>query len=138
MAVNSVQYYAASVTFNSVTYDKTSGGPLEVTEAENPNVMSDKTGDAVYPTFTKAVGYQPTVFVKMRDIESVPTRGASSSLEVVYTEASGQRKRTYATMIYVGKDASLVHAAPGETVLRFDHQSADGTSEWFSDGAVGG
>ena len=136
MAVNNVQYYAYQVDFNSETYDKSAGGPLEVTETENPNVLADKTGSAKFPTFNRAVGFQPTVFIKMRDIESVPTRDAKSSL-VCYAETqTGNRKRTYLNMVFQGKDATVPHAAPGETVLRFDHESADGTTEWYSDSAV--
>jgi hypothetical protein len=136
MAVNNVQYYPYQITFNSATYDKAAGGPLEVTESENPEVISDMTGNATLPTFVKAVGYRPSVFVKLRDIESVPTRGATSDLVCYTTTATGNRKRTYADMVFIGKDASIVRAQPGETVLRFDHESDDGTTEWYADSAV--
>jgi hypothetical protein len=138
MSVNNTQYFPYKITFGSgVTYDKSNGGVLEVTHTENPQVLSDKTSESVMPTCTIPVGYQPSVFVKLRDIEKVPVKGTKETLIAFSKTTSGNRSRTYANMIFIGSDSSVTHGMPGEVVLRFDLQSADGTTTaWFTDAAV--
>lgn len=136
MSVPDVPYFPYKVEFNTKTWDKSQGGPLEITASANPEVISDMTGDAVLPTFTKRVGGKPVVFLKVRDREHGLTENDKYDLKCYVTENSGNRLRTYKTMVFIGEDDSLVRAQPGETVLRFDHESADGTTKWYADSAV--
>lgn len=126
-------YYANSVAFNSVTYDKTSGGPLEVTQSENPTVVATRTGAAILPLAIKVVERTPSVFVKLQDLTIRPTIGTKASLVAIFTYNGGTKTRTYANMVFTGQDHTQIKSQPGETVLRFDHESADGTTDWFTD-----
>lgn len=133
MAVNNVFYYANSAAFNSVTYDKSSGGPIEVTQSENSNVVASRSGAAILPTAVKVVERTPSVFVKLQDITVRPTIGTKASLVVIFTYNGGTKTRTYSNMVFVGQDHTQIKSQPGETVLRFDHESSDGTTDWYAD-----
>ena len=124
--------YLQQFTFNTVTYSKTSGGPLDLIINENPQHVADRTGDAQYPTFVGITDIDPVVFVKMRDVASLPTRGAKSDLVATVSDGSTTKTITLSDMVYIGVETNIVRASPGEIVLQFVHQSDDGSTNWMS------
>ncbi|MFQ5409537.1 MAG: hypothetical protein ACE5FI_14095 [Anaerolineales bacterium] len=124
--------YLSQFTFNAVTYTKTLGGPLDLIINENAQQVADRTGDAQYPTFVAVTDIDPVVFVKMRDVASLPTRGANSDLVATISDGNATKTLTLSTMTYIGVETNIVRASPGEIVLQFVHESADGSTNWMS------
>lgn len=124
--------HLSQFTFNSVTYDKTSGGPLDCIINDNAINVSDRTGDANYPMAVAVTDIDPTVFIKMRDLTLNITRGTKGNLVVTVKTPTGNKVGTMATMVYVGLDTNQVRANPGEIVLKFVHESAGGTAQWLT------
>jgi len=125
--------YLSQFTFNSVTYSKTSGGPLDLIINENVQNVSDRTGDAKYPMAVALTDVDPIVFIKMRDTSLNVAKGTSGNLVATVKKGDGTTKvATMTNMVYAGLDTNQVRANPGEIVLKFIHESSDGTSNWIS------
>lgn len=132
MAIN-VSYYLQSVAWNSVTWDNTLGGTLEVTFEHGGDPLDDRTGIDEYNTFLAIVNKICRATVRIREVKSVLSPGAAeSSLVLTLKSKSGN---TGGTVVITMSQMQLVsvrgnqgRANVGDAEFTFMHRSSDGSS----------
>jgi hypothetical protein len=126
-----VTIYPTSVAYNSVTYDKSSGGPLQVMISFGGNPLPDWTGDAFYAEFNAAVNGFCNVGVMLRAPNVILVPNTKASLVCIFGGKSGGTTMTltFTNMVYF--NASPIQqgrGTPGSIMLNFGHESGDGTT----------
>jgi hypothetical protein len=126
MAVT-VSYYAKAITWNSITWDTTSGGPLEVSHEHGGDNIEDRTGDNEYPPFNTIVNRALRVTVRIREVKQTLALNSKSSLVATLTIKPGGPTQTvtYAGMVLKDVRGAQGRATVGDTELVFVHESAD-------------
>lgn len=121
--------YAQTVTWNSNTWNSTSGGPIMAEYVHAGEPLEDRTGDALYPPFVAIVNGRCEVRIRLREIKDVTALGTKSNLAITATGKSNTVTVTCAGMVLVGVDpGSQSRAEGGSRTMIFRHESADGTT----------
>ena len=129
MALPTTTYYLTSFVWNSVTFDKSAGGTLELRFEHEGEPLEGRTGDDLYATFLAIVDHKVRVTLRMRDVKQTQTPGAASSgITATLKSASGAPTLTFATMKLFAVRASQGRASLGDVELVFAHVSADGST----------
>jgi hypothetical protein len=132
MSVPAVKIYPRSATFNTVAWDKSSGGPTMVEAYEGGSPLEVRSGDAFYPTSTVPTEGTSRVTLRLLDASVRPTVGTKSTFIVVGSLGSSDaavQTHTFINMVYMGVSMSIHRAAPNEVELNFHYESADGTTK---------
>jgi len=125
----STTIYASTVTWNSLTWNSGSGGPIQVRYTHSGQVVADRTGDDEYPRNIIVADKDCRVFVTLRDVKQVSALGAfSGSLVVTLDDGTTTSTITFATMLLYEVNGSQGRANPGEVELAFVHESSGGTA----------
>jgi len=123
MAVN-VTYYPKSITWNSITWDTTSGGPLEVTHEHAGDNIEDRTGDNEYPPFNVVVNRALRVTVRIREMRQTLALNTESDLVATLTVKPGTTQIVrYKNMVLKEVRGSQGRAVVGDAELVFVHES---------------
>lgn len=95
-----------SATFNGVTYDAGSGGPIGFRRRRTVKVLADRVAGAVGPGFLAIVAQQIELTLTLRDATALaPAPGTKSSLVVVLKTGGGTK--TYTCNNAVAMDSEL-------------------------------
>ncbi len=124
-----VTIYAKTVTFNLVTYDATSGGPIRCEYTLSGDPLADYTGDNNFSPFVAVVNQKCVVRVRLREIKRTEAPGAKSNLVITCTGKANTVTLTFANMVYLGVEpGEQERAAAGSATMVFQHESADGAA----------
>lgn len=132
MAIN-VSYYLKQATWNSLTWDASTGGTLEMTIEHGGDPLDDRTGDNEYNPFLAVVNKMARVTLRMREVKWTTNPGAAeSSLVFTLTSKSGN---TGGTVTITLAQMQLIHlrmsqgrAITGDVEMVFMHRSSDGST----------
>jgi hypothetical protein len=124
-----ITYAASQFTFNSVTYNNTSGGVMRVTVEDNSRELETRVGDNLYPTSVEAVDASCVVTVSLSEFgPTIPTMGTSSNLVATLVKNGGTETETFYNMKYMGSSANQDRASSATIDFRFVFQSDDGVN----------
>jgi hypothetical protein len=124
-----ITYAASAFTFNSVTYNNTSGGVMRVTVEDNSRELETRVGDNLYPTSVEAVDASCVVTVSLSEFgPTIPTMGTSSNLVATLVKNGGTETETFYNMKYMGNSANQDRASSATIDMRFVFQSDDGVN----------
>lgn len=128
MAVT-VTFYPKTVTWNSVTWDNTSGGPIQFDVELGGEELPDRTGDDEFPTFMAIVNKMCRATLRLREFKQAIQPGTESNMVLTLRVKSGSNPTvTIPNMSFVRVRSNQPRAAVGEAELEFTHRSADGTA----------
>ena len=128
MAVT-VTIYPKIITWNSLTWDNTNGGPLAIRYMHTGRAITDRTGDSEYPTFTAIVDKELRITVSLRELKEVLVRGTKSDMvATVETKGGATSTITFAGMVLEAGTGSQDRAVPGGTELTFVHENVSGAN----------
>jgi hypothetical protein len=124
-------FYLKTFVWNSVTFDKSSGGTLELRFEHEGEPLKGWTGDDEYPTFLAVVNKGCRVILRLRDVSQKQAPGAANS-NIVATlripSDTGNPTITFATMTLIAVRGTQGRAQTGDVELVFEHLSANGTT----------
>jgi predicted RNA-binding protein with TRAM domain len=125
-----VTIYCQSVVWNSVTYDKSSGGPLAVTYQHEGDPIEDRTGDNEYAVFVAAANKGMRVTARLRDVKQTLAIGTKAQLVATLIGKSNDAPRTltFPGMVLMGVRGAQDRASPGDVEISLVHESTDGTT----------
>ena len=132
MADTDREWGIKSVTFNSVTYSKTSGMPLDIDWDDSSNEISDRVADEEYASAVIIPEKDLVLSITFREMYISIVKGTKSDVVVVFvkndnTLAAPQiTTRTFADMRFLGQRAGLQKSIPGQNTLAWRYEG-DGT-----------
>lgn len=131
---NVLTLYAQTITWNSKTWNATSGGPLEVRISRTGTVLRSLTADDVYSRGTFVVDKDLIIGVKLQDLAQITVEPGDGPSNMVITLKQGSGSTTgsvitAANMIATDVNAGQIRANLGEIDMAFTHQSADGATD---------
>jgi len=127
-----VTYYVQSVVWNSVTYDCTGGGPLEVRIDHEGDPIEDRTGCDLYPSWVTVVNRIVQVVLRIREVKYVGALSTKSDMTITLKTKAGTVAIAAPDMVLTSVRMSQGRAAPGDCELTWRHESDDGTSNPLS------
>ena len=127
MAV-SYSFQVQQITFNSVTYDSTSGGPLMVTIRHSGDPLEGRSGADEYAAFLAVVDKIAEVQFSVADVKFITALGTSGTFTCTLKLKSTTVVITLATMVLVNVEMSQRRASLGEMTATLRHESANGTT----------
>lgn len=127
-----VTYYVDSVVWNSVTYNCTNGGPLEVRIDHEGEPLEDRSGCDNYTTFLVVVNKMLQVILRIREVKYVGALGTKSDMTITLKTKTGTVSIACPDMVLIKAGMSQGRAQPGECELTWRHESDDGTSNPLS------
>lgn len=133
MALNRT-IYAKSFSFNSVTYDRSTGGPISAIIDDGGEEVEDRVAADEYPTDLSVVNKFLECRIVAREVKwATPVKGTNSNIVLTTTDKDGNDTTlTLASMTLIQKITTQDRAQPAITELRFRHLSSDGTTEPLS------
>jgi hypothetical protein len=120
--------YPVSVTFNGVTYDKSTHGLIRLRYQHGGEELADRVAEEFYPTLIAATNGYCRVQITVREVKQTPTVGTNGALVATISTPGASTTLTFATMTYLGVESEQGRATPGEATLSFAHQSANGST----------
>jgi hypothetical protein len=124
-------YTISSITWNSVTYNATSGGPLGLVFGHPGRPILDRTGDDIYSPAVIIPERDITVSFRLRQISGLLVPGAAKSNLVCVLKVADRPDTTYTLtfydMVLVDWQSSLQRSVPGEITLTFAHEHGSNT-----------
>lgn len=120
-------YTIVSATFNGVTYDATSGGPLGLTFDHRGDTILDRTADDIYSPAVIVPERNIMAGFRMRQLYLSEVPGAVNSPLVFVLKSAGRPNATNYTltlsnMVLADMSSSLQRSIPGEVALSFVHE----------------
>ena len=127
---DNITIYPKSITFNSVAYSNTSGGPIQLTYSKDGSVLETRTGVDVYPQSVAVTDLSYRVTARLQTFGLDLVEGTTASLVGVATTAGGVDKTyTWTTMVLTKISGTQDRAQEGYSEYTFVHESADGTTD---------
>lgn len=124
-------YTIVSVTFNSVTYNATTGGPLGITFDHRGDTILDRTADDIYSPAVIMPERNIMAGFRMRQLFLAEVPGATKSNLVFVLTSAGRPTAnytlTFSDMVLADVSSSLQRSIPGEVALSFVHEHSSGT-----------
>jgi hypothetical protein len=129
MAKPNTTIYLASVAFNSVTYDKTVGGPQGINTEIGGTNRPFFSGDAQWPVFNPIIENQGAITVELSEYAESIVIGTTGNLAITITKPDATTASiTYANMKFAGSTAGQAFGRYATRVLRFVYEAATGTT----------
>ena len=129
MAKPATSIYLASVVFNSVTYDKTAGGPQGINAEVGGTNRPFFSGDAQWPVFNPIIENQAAITVELSEYSETITIGTTGSIAITITKPDATTiSITYANMKFAGSTSGQAFGRYATRVLRFVYEAASGTT----------
>jgi len=129
MANPSTTICAQTVTWNSLTWNADSGGPIGVEWDKSVSPVEDYTGGDEYPRQVFTPRKRLEVRVIMRDPPDIALGTATSNIVVTYQTLSSTKQVTFANMKFTGIRSVQNWGDPRSEALVFVHQSSDGSTD---------
>jgi hypothetical protein len=125
-----VTFKCSSVTWNSHTWNATSGGPIECSYTHSGNPIENRMGDNEWPTVVGTPDKSCTAIVILREVAQViDIDGTASDIVLTLAGRVGVSSTiTLKSMVLVDVSGSQRRGEFGAVVLRMAHQSSDGTT----------
>jgi hypothetical protein len=126
-----ITFKASQVTWDGNTWDTaTNGGPIEVSYAHSGRIEENRVGDNVYPTVVATPDKSCVATVTLREVKQTLDLGDVGADMVMTVSGKGvvTQNITLAGMVLVDVGAVQRRGEFGAVVLRFAHESADGTT----------
>lgn len=122
--------YLQSFTWNSVTYNTSTGGPIKlVYENNTENVVRARSGDDFYAKFVAGVGGFCRVMVTLQEVKLTTALNTKSNGSGVCTGKANTSTVSFAGLVLVGVvDGTQEFGTPGTVTLVFEHESADAST----------
>ena len=121
--------YPKSFTWNSVTYNGTTGGTLRFEYQHEGTPFLDRTADDEYSSFVVITDKRLIVRVRLREVKYVTALGTKSDASIIITGKTNAATITFVGLVLVGASPGEQGRAEGGSVtLVFEHESADGTT----------
>ena len=128
MAVT-VTFYPKTVAWNSLTWDNTSGGPIQFDVELGGEELLDRTGDDEFNTFTAIVNKICRATIRLREFRQFIQPGTESNMTLTLRVKSGTNPTVVIpNMSFVRSRSTQPRAGVSEAELEFVHRSADGTT----------
>lgn len=129
--------YADTVTYNTLTWNKGTGGPLRVDLTYAGSPIQDRTGNANFATFVQVVDTTVGATVYLRDISLLKSDklkvNEKSSLVLTATAKGGASVQiTLSNMVFVSGGVGQGRAEPGSYTMHLVHESDDGSTHPIS------
>jgi hypothetical protein len=122
-------YTINKITFNSVAYDVSSGGPLAFSFGHSGRTILDRTGDDIYSPCVIIPEKDVTASFRLRDISTLLVPGAAKADLTFRVKVAGRPDTMYDLifhdMVMNDTDGSLTRSVPGEGSFSFSHEHTD-------------
>jgi hypothetical protein len=116
-------YAIKQFTFNSVTYDATTGGPLDWDFDDSANEIRDRVADDVKPSAILFPEEDLMVSIAMREPYTAITKGTKSNLVVTVVFNSGSEKSyTFKDMVFLNQRGGGVKSTPAQSTVMFAYE----------------
>ena len=121
--------YLQSATWNSITFNSTSGGPIRGEYSHVGEAFDDRTADNEYPTFLAILNKRLIVKLRVREVKQTVALGTKSNLVMTLSGKASTVTINAANMVLVAiEPAGQNRAEAGAATFVFQHESADGTT----------
>jgi hypothetical protein len=121
--------YLQSATWNSITFNSTSGGPIRGEYSHAGEPYDDRTADNEYPTFLAVINKRLIVKLHVREVKQTAALGTKSNLVMTLIGKSSSVTINAANMVLIAVEpAEQSRAEAGHATFVFQHESADGTT----------
>ena len=122
-----VTYYVTQFTFNSVTYDNSSGGTLRASLEDGGRENETRYGGALYPQSTEITDASGVATIGISEFApTVPPKGTKGNIVLTIQKAGGTTEaETWYNMVFAGQSANQDRAAPGTNDYRLVYEASD-------------
>jgi hypothetical protein len=123
-----ITYYVTQFTFNSVTYDNSSGGTLRAQLEDGGREVETRIGGDLYPSTTEITDASGVATIGISELApTLPSIGTKSNIVLTVQKAGGTTEdKTWYNMRFAGQSANQDRAASGTNDFRFVFESSDG------------
>jgi hypothetical protein len=122
---------ADTITWNSLTWNADSGGPIRVRLRRGARPIKDRTGADLYSRQVFLVEGELEVRIALRDAPIIAL-GTKSNMSIGYKTKSTDKTRNAAGMKYIGTEESQDKDNLGEEEAVFVDESTDGVTDPLS------
>ena len=126
MAVPATTIFPSSATWNNITWNSVSGGPLRFEWEVAGERFEDWTGDSVFPTFFALVHQHARARLIVREPKCTAPLGTKSDLSFTLKGNANQAVISLPNMVLFGNNGDQALAVGGGCTLLFGHESGDG------------
>ena len=126
-----ITFKCSQVTWDGNTWDTTTnGGPIECSYAHSGRIEENRVGDNIYPTVIATPDKSCVATVTLREVKQTLDLGGAGAEMVMTVSGKGAvtQNITLAGMVLVDVGATNRRGEFGAVVLRFAHESEDGTT----------
>lgn len=125
-----ITFKCSSVSWNSNNWSSTDGGPIEVSYTHTGNVIENRVGDNEWATVIGTPNKSCVATVTLREVkQTLDLDGVAADLVMVVAGRVGVSSTiTLKSMVLVDVSSSQRRGEFGAVILRFNHESADGTT----------
>ncbi len=122
-------FYLNSATWNSITFNSASGGPIRGDYSHSGEPFEQRTGGSDYAPFLAVLNKRLKIRLRVRDVKQIAALGTKSNLAMTLSGRAGTVTINAANMVLIGiEPADQPRAESGSAILVFQHESADGTT----------
>ena len=122
-------FYLQSATWNAITFNSASGGPIRGEYAHSGEPFEQRTGDNEYAPFLAVLNKRLKIRLRVRDVKQTLSLGAKSNLAMTLSGRGSAVTVNAANMVLIGiEPADQPRAEAGSATLVFQHESADGST----------
>ena len=132
MAVPATTIYPRTATWNSHTWNSSSGGPLRFEWDVSGDPFEDWTGDSDLPTFLGVVNQKARAKIRIREPKITDALGTKSNIVLTLVGKNNTATINLVNMILFSNTGEQDRAQGGMCTLSFAHESADGTTSPIS------
>jgi len=122
-------YSIKQFTFNSVTYNKANGGPLDWDFDDSSNEIRDRVADDIHPSAILFPEKDLMLSITMRDPYTAIAKGTTGNLvlTLIYDDGS-EMSLTFASMVFLSQRGGGSKSTPAQSTLMFAYEGAGTTT----------